>query len=73
MTLAAAIDAERKRRGMSVNELARRSEQSPGRIDAIIHGRTPNPGILTVMAITRALGKSLGWLERQIRAGDNVK
>jgi transcriptional regulator with XRE-family HTH domain len=67
MTLADALDAERQRQEMSVNGLARKAEESPSRVHAILTGGTPNPGILTVLAITRALGKSLGWLERSMR------
>lgn len=71
MTIAEVLKGECQRRTMDIRELARRAEQSPGRVHAILTGETPNPGIMTVMEITRALGKNLGWLERQIRAGDN--
>lgn len=70
MTLAAALEAERERQGVSVNALAGKAGLSPGRVHGILTGDTPNPGILTVQAITRALGKSLGWLEKQMRAND---
>lgn len=70
MTLAGALDAERQRQELSVNALAGKAGLSPGRVHGILTGDTPNPGILTVQAITRALGKSLGWLERQTKAND---
>lgn len=67
MNIAMALDAERERQELSVNGLAARSGQSPGRVHSILSGQTTNPGILTVLDITRALGKSLGWLERQTK------
>ena len=63
MTIAEILDSERKRQGMSVNALAVKAGLSPGRVHGILTGDTPNPGILTVRAITRALGKTLRWLE----------
>ena len=65
-TLAAALDAERERQGLSLNELARRANQSPGRVHAVLSGGTTNPGIVTVRAILAGLGKSLAWLDRQL-------
>lgn len=65
MTLARALDAERESQGLSVNALARKASISPGRVHGILTGDTPNPGILTVAAICRALGKSLGWLGKE--------
>lgn len=69
MTLAQALNAERQRQNLSVNALAGKAGLSAGRVHGILHGNTPNPGILTVLAITRALGKSLGWLEKQLKGG----
>lgn len=64
--LAAALDAERVARGLSLNELARRADLSPGRVHAILAGQTPNPGLLTVLTLLGALGRDLGWLGRQL-------
>lgn len=69
MTLAEILDAERQVRGLSLNELARRAGMSPGRTHAILAGDTPNPGIHTTRAILAALGRSLTWLDRQLKAG----
>jgi transcriptional regulator with XRE-family HTH domain len=66
MKIADALDSERKRQGISVNRLASIAGQSPGRVHSILTGETANAGILTVLSITRALGKSLGWLEKQL-------
>ena len=65
MTISEALSAERERQGISVYELAKRSGMSAGRAHAILDGTTSNPGILTVMKLLAALGKSLAWLERQ--------
>lgn len=67
MTLAAVLDAERQRQALSVNALAGKAGLSAGRVHGILQGNTPNPGVLTVLALTRALGKSIGWLERRMR------
>lgn len=71
ITIAAVLEAERLRQGLSTNALSIKAGLSAGRVHEILTGDTLNPGFLTVLAITRALGKSLGWLERQIRAGDS--
>lgn len=68
--LAETLDAERQRQEVSVNLLARQSGLSPGRVHAILKGGTPNPGILTVQRLTAVLGKSLGWLEREMNRTD---
>ena len=66
-TLAAALDAERERQGLTVYRLAKDSGMSAGRLHAILDGTTANPGILTVGAVLSALGKSLTWLDRETR------
>lgn len=66
-TLAHVLDAERTRQGISLNELARRANQSPGRIFRVLNGDTPNPSIGTVRAILAGLGRSLTWLDRETR------
>ena len=65
-SLAAALDAERARQSLSLNELARRSDQSPGRVHSVLSGQTVNPSFGTVRAILSGLGKSLAWLDRQL-------
>lgn len=67
MTVAQALTAELARQGISLNELARRADVSPSRVHSILAGTTPNPGILTVAAVLAALGKSLTWLDRQLK------
>lgn len=72
MTLAQALDAERQRQELSVYALAKAAGMSPGRMTAILSDEpspkgNPNPGILTVVAVLAALGKSLAWLERQMK------
>lgn len=63
--IANVLRAEMERQGMGFNELARRAEIPPSRVHGILTGETPNPGILTVIAILGALGKSLAWLDRE--------
>jgi transcriptional regulator with XRE-family HTH domain len=75
MTIAQSLDAERQRQALSVYALAKAAGMSPGRITAILSDEpspkgNPNPGILTVLAVLAALGKSLSWLDRQLRATD---
>ncbi|HET6575434.1 MAG TPA: helix-turn-helix transcriptional regulator [Fimbriiglobus sp.] len=65
--LAAALDAERTANDLSLNELARLANLSPGRVHAILSGATPNPGVLTVRAICLALGRDLAWLGRRLK------
>lgn len=67
MTLAEILAAELARSGVSLNELARNAEQSPGRVHAILSGETKSPGILTVKAIVDAMGRTLAWLDREMR------
>jgi hypothetical protein len=35
---------------------------------AILNGTTANPGILTVRKVLDAMGRSLQWLERELKA-----
>lgn len=69
MTLATVLDSERERQGITVYRLAIRAGMSTSRIHGIFTGDTPNPGILTVVAILTALGKSLSWLDRELKTG----
>lgn len=73
MTLAQSLDAERQRQELSVYSLAKAAGMSPGRMTAILSDEpspkgNPNPGILTVLRVLEALGKSLSWLDRQLKA-----
>ena len=65
MTIAQALTAERERQGLSLYKLAKDAGTSASRVKSILDGATPNPGLLTVAAILRAMGKSLAWLEKQ--------
>lgn len=67
MTLTDSLESERKRQSLSLNELARRSDQSPGRVHSILTGETANPSFDTVLALLRGLGKSLAWLEKSLK------
>lgn len=58
------LEMERERQGLSVYELAKRSEMSAGRVHDILDGTTANPGILTLARVLAALGRNLAWLER---------
>ena len=66
MTIADVLTAERERQGLSLNELSRRAGLSAGRVHSILTGATPNPGVLTAARVLAALGKTLGWLEREL-------
>ncbi|HVL12906.1 MAG TPA: helix-turn-helix domain-containing protein [Gemmata sp.] len=66
MTLAEALSAERARQGLSVYELAKRSQLRAIGIHKILDGSTPNPGLLTTVRILSALGRDLAWLVKQL-------
>jgi transcriptional regulator with XRE-family HTH domain len=68
VTLARIFTAERERQGITVNELARRSGHSLGRVHGVLTGKTPDPRFATVRAILKGLGRSLTWLDRQLGA-----
>lgn len=72
MTISQALTAERERQGLSLYKLAQDSGMSAGRVKSILDGDTPNPGILTVIALLAAMGKSLSWLEKQLRKTPEV-
>jgi len=72
MTISQALTAERERQGLSLYKLAQDSGMSAGRVKSIFDGDTPNPGILTVIALLAAMGKSLSWLEKQLRKTPEV-
>jgi transcriptional regulator with XRE-family HTH domain len=72
MTISQALTAERERQGLSLYKLAQDSGMSAGRVKSILDGDTPNPGILTVIALLAAMGRSLSWLEKQLRKTPGV-
>jgi len=63
--IARALRAEMEKQELGFNELARRAGLRPSLVHQVLTGTTPNPGILTVLAILEALGKSLAWLDRE--------
>ncbi len=65
MTLAAILDAERSRRGLSVEKLAELAKLPRSGVYAVLNGTTADPRLSTVVAILGALGKSLSWLDRE--------
>lgn len=67
VTIAEALESERKRQKLSLSELARRSKLSVGRVGDVLGGTTKNPGVLTIIKLTDGLLKSLGWLESKTR------
>jgi transcriptional regulator with XRE-family HTH domain len=67
MTLTGVLEAERVRQGQSLNGLAKAAGQSPGRVHSVLSGQTANPSFDTVRAILAGLGRSLTWLDRQLR------
>ena len=67
MTIAQALTAERERQGLSLYKLAQDSGMSAGRVKSILDGDTPNPGLLTVVALLGAMGKTLAWLAKELK------
>ena len=68
MTISEALSAERTRQGVSCYELARRTGLPRSRINAILGGSTPNPGVLTLLKILAAMEKDLGWLGKKLES-----
>jgi transcriptional regulator with XRE-family HTH domain len=66
VTLSEALSAERQRQGVSRYELARRTGLPRSRVNAILGGDTPNPGVLTLLKILAALERDLAWLGKQL-------
>ncbi|HEX4608988.1 MAG TPA: helix-turn-helix domain-containing protein [Urbifossiella sp.] len=67
VTVGQALEDERLRQGLSLYALGKATELSASRVRSILTGDTPNPGILTVVAVLGGLGKTLSWLDRQMR------
>lgn len=67
MTVVQALTAEIERQNLSLNELSVKAEVAYSRMHDIVHGKTLNPGFLTVHKILIALGKSLTWLDRELK------
>ena len=70
VTVGEALDAERARQGLSLYALGKAAGLSAAHVRAVLTGATPNPGVLTVLAILGGLGRSLCWLDRQMRAAE---
>lgn len=68
MRLGEILDRERERQGLSINALARAAGMSPGRVQEVLKGGTPDPQFSTVVKLLGALGKSLAWLGRELKS-----
>lgn len=64
-SLPAILAAELVAKGWSINRLARAAGLRPSSVGDVVSGHTPNPGVLTLLAILAPLGRDLGWLHRQ--------
>lgn len=62
-SLAETLETERQRLGLSLNALAKAAGMSAGQLQRVLRGDTKNPGLHTVRAILKAMGRSLSWLE----------
>jgi transcriptional regulator with XRE-family HTH domain len=67
MTIAEALTAAVAGQAVSVYSLAKRTGMSAGRIHAILDGKTPNPGIVTVGRLLAALGLPWKWLDGKVK------
>ena len=67
--LAAILDAERQRQGLTLSHLAKSAGMSAGQLQRVLRAETVNPGLFTVRDILKGLGKSLTWLDRQLNRG----
>lgn len=63
------LNEERKRQGLSVAELAQRSNLPKGTVEKVLFGIVQNPRIDTMQAIEKALGISEGKWTDADRAG----
>lgn len=61
------LEAERQKQNLSLYALAKASDMSAGQLQRVLRGETKNPGIETVRAILKALGKTLAWLDRELK------
>lgn len=67
MKVAEALESERQRQSLTLYALAKASGMSAGQLQRVLRGETKNPGIETVRTILAAMGKSLTWLDRQLK------
>jgi len=66
-SVATILSAERDRLAISNCEVARRADAPVSLVQAVMSGTTADPRIGTVIQILTGLGRSLTWLERQLR------
>jgi DNA-binding phage protein len=64
--LSAALSAEAKRQGLSVRELATKAGLTSTRVHECLTGAT-DPRWSAVVGILAGLGKSLAWLDREVK------
>ena len=64
----AALRLERERQGLTLAELAARTQIDPTTISKLENGRLPNPTYSTLRALRPALGLRLGWTIEKIPA-----
>lgn len=64
-----AWNKERKRKGITLDDLAKQTDISISTIKDIFRGKTDNPRIDTVQAIERALGIQPQWTDEEIAEG----
>lgn len=55
---------DRKRRGREYQEIAEAAGMDPRAFSRLLKGRVPNPGILTITAILKAIGATLAEYEK---------
>lgn len=64
-----AWNKERKRKGITLDDLAKQTDISISTIKDIFRGKTDNPRIDTVQAIERVLGIQPHWTDEEIAEG----
>jgi transcriptional regulator with XRE-family HTH domain len=62
MNLGARVEAMRKLRGLSQDELAKQAQITQGLLSRIEHDKTRNPGANALKGLARALGVSIDYL-----------
>lgn len=60
--LAARLQSLLDERGLSIAEVAREAGMAKQQLHAILSGKNPNPGVLTVQRIASAIGVTLAEL-----------
>ena len=72
MTLSRILDAERARQGLTVYRMGLTAGIGQSALTRILDGTVESPEFGTVVKLLAALGKSLTWLDKQLKSESPV-